>query len=359
MASGAGSGRKASAALTLALVGVGNVGAEVWWQIENVATDLAPPDAASAIRRGSGCRLAERFAIVAAATRSRGILSATGGRLSYADWLSAPLQQRGGAAARILSWLRTRPADILVELTALTPDSGRPAADFIRTALDAGMHVVTANKGPEAYFYRQLSSLARRRNVQYRFEAAVMDDAPVFGLPALFRERRLVGLEGILNSTTNYILSAIEAGGTYKEALAEAQRLGIAEADPTHDLDGWDSALKLCVLANVLLGLDVRPADVTRTAVSGLLKGGGLRASRENGRCLRLLARADIAPVRLTVAPEWVAQHDPYAAVRGTSSILTYRFADGARFAITEIEPTLRNTAQGVIADLIAISEGR
>ncbi|MGQ9587743.1 MAG: homoserine dehydrogenase, partial [Thermoplasmata archaeon] len=159
-------------------------------------------------------------------------------------------------------------ADLMVELTTLAIDSGQPAIDHIRAAMDVGMDVITANKGPIAFAYRELRNRARSRGVRFRFEGTVMDGTPIFSLV----ERTLpgcsvTGLTGILNSTSNYVLTEMSRGRSMEEALGGAQKRGIAEADPSLDIDGWDAAAKITALANVLMDADNNPKSVDRKGI--------------------------------------------------------------------------------------------
>ncbi len=180
-------------------------------------------------------------------------------------------------------------ADVLVELTTLDVSSGQPAIRHIEEALQSGKHVVTANKGPIAWAYRRLEALARKHGRRFLFEATVMDGAPVFGLYRhCLRGCRVTGISGILNSTTNVILGRIAAGDSYREGLATAQAMGVAEADPTLDVDGWDPAAKLCALANVLMGAELTPLQVRRLGIRHLTPS-HVRAAGSRGAVIKLV----------------------------------------------------------------------
>ncbi|HWS53111.1 MAG TPA: hypothetical protein VN228_03260, partial [Pyrinomonadaceae bacterium] len=172
--------------------------------------------------------------------------------------------------AGVPGWLRAARADVLFETTSLEPLTGEPAVSHARAGLEAGAHVVTANKGTIVHAYRELSELARERGRRFMFEATVAD-CPVF---SLFRgslpAARLLAFAGVVNSTTNVILEEIEAGGTFDDGVRRAQQLGIAETDPSHDVDGWDAAVKVCAVANVLMGAGLRLGDVRREGIRGL-----------------------------------------------------------------------------------------
>ncbi len=163
-------------------------------------------------------------------------------------------------ATNVRGWLTAAQADVLFEATSLSVKDGEPAVTHIRAALEHGAHAITANKGPIVHAYRALRDLAARQGKRFLFESTVMDGVPIFSffdqLPAI----HLQGFHGILNSTTNVILSEMEQGLTFDEALKKAQTLGIAETDATHDVDGWDAAVKTAALITVLMDF----ADETR-----------------------------------------------------------------------------------------------
>ncbi len=131
-----------------------------------------------------------------------------------------------------------------------------------------GAHVVTANKGPVAFAYRELADEARARGVSFLFEGAVMDGIPVFNLVReCLPAATIRGFRGVINSTTNHILTAMEKGEPYDRALARMQAEGVAEADPSLDVDGWDAAAKVAALANVWFDARITPQVVDRTGI--------------------------------------------------------------------------------------------
>ncbi len=277
-----------------------------------------------------------------------------------------------------LDLIKQVPADILVELTPLSIADGRPAIDHIEAALRTGKHAVTANKGPVAWDYARLHALAEGAGRRFLFESAVMDGVPVFNLSrAALRGCRVVGFRGILNSTTNFILERLESGGTYDAAVAEAQRQGFAEADPTLDVDGWDAAAKVAALANVLMDARIDPMKVDRTGIRGVKAGDVAAAARRGGRLKLICAaeRSGVAPeggdagvgpgagtgtsgggVITTVRPEFVPLSDPFALVSGTSSILTLKTDLLGDITVVENDPKVMQTAYGVLNDLLEIA---
>src|SRR6185436_551940 len=178
---------------------------------------------------------------------------------------------------------------VLIETTTLEVQFGEPAISHVRAALSVGAHVISANKGPVAHAYRELADAARAAGRQFLFEGAVMDGIPIFNL---VRETMpgvsIQGFRGVLNSTTNHILTALEAGEPYDAALARMQAAGVAEADPSLDVDGWDAAAKTAALANVWLGAETTPHAVAREGI-GPETATRARAALGNGRRLKLV----------------------------------------------------------------------
>ena len=268
---------------------------------------------------------------------------------------------RSPAPRETLAFIERCPADVVVEITVLDPRTGQPATDHVRAALRSGRHVVTANKGPLAFAYRELRELARSRGRAFLFESTGMDGAPLFslvreGLPAT----HILGFRAILNSTTNFILTRMEEGIPFEEAVRQAQAIGIAEADPSNDIDGWDAAVKTCVLANVWMEADLRPDQVERTSIRGI-RPEDLKAAREEGRRIKLVCaveRGENGAVRARVAPEAVPLEDLLAHVRGTSSVITLRTDTLKQLTLIEHEPEPAQTAFGILADLINVARG-
>lgn len=278
--------------------------------------------------------------------RERGSLTADGAGLSTLT----PLE-----AAQTLDY------DVLVELSALNiKDCGEPAASHIRAALSRGKSVASANKGPVAFHYRELAELARANGAQYLFESAVLDGAPVFNLASrCMKGASVSGFAGILNGTTNFILSHMEKGGTFEEGVKEAQAEGIAEADPTMDTDGWDPAAKTAALANVLMGADITPLDVERTGIAAITPEEA-RAAVARGKRIKLLCRAryENGRLRASVCPEEVEAGDVMALVSHFGAALRIESDLLNPTVILQECPDLIDTAFGVIEDLVTI-EGK
>jgi homoserine dehydrogenase len=162
--------------------------------------------------------------------------------------------------------------DVLVELSTLSiTERGEPGLSHVKEALKRGKHVVTANKGPAAFAYHELRSLAAKNGVKFLHESTVMDGTPVFNLAEHgLRGCTITSVSGVLNSTTNFVLSRLEKGESLEEAVKIAQLEGFAEANPSHDLEGWDAAAKITVLANALMGASLTPHDVDRSGIMGV-----------------------------------------------------------------------------------------
>jgi homoserine dehydrogenase len=256
--------------------------------------------------------------------------------------------------------LRDLDYDVAVELTPLDlAGKGAAAIGHVRAALERGRHVITCNKGPLAWCWRPLRDLAREKGVAFLYETTVMDGAPVFNVAQrCLRGNTILRVEGILNSTTNFVLCEMERGLSLEEAVAGAQRLGVAETDPADDLDGWDSAVKVSALVNVLFDAELPPEAVERESLAQISPRRIEDALSRDHR-LKLVCEAFregdevIGRVRVREIP----LTDPFALVEGTGSILRFTTDILGSFVLTEEEPDLSTTAYGVISDLFRLRE--
>ena len=276
------------------------------------------------------------------------------------DNLAAQSGARVPAPHDVREWLGLAKPDVLFEATSLSLRDGQPAIDHIRAALELGAHAITANKGPVVHAYEELCSLAIANRRRFLFESTVMDGVPIF---ALFHDNlpciHLHGFHGILNSTTNVILSAMEEGLSFAESLAKAQQIGVAETDPRNDIEGWDATVKVAALIRVLMGVPIRLEEIQREGI-GKLSGEMVRAARAGGLPYKLVCRAQRTArgVTASVRPEQVPLSDPLAWVAGTSSIVYFETDVFPGLAITENNPGLEATAYGMLADFVhAIAE--
>lgn len=262
----------------------------------------------------------------------------------------------GPACASHTDFIRQCGADVLFEMSVLDL-SGEPAATYMREALGAGLHVITTNKGPVSTHFNRLTRLARTRGVRLLYEGTVMDGAPVFNmvrqtLPAT----RIRSLRGIFNSTTNYILTQMELGTSFEAALEYVKSVGMTEADPMLDLEGWDAAAKLSILIQDLMGGRVSPKDIERSSISEET-GKLVRAAVRRDRRLRLVARAYRQGGRVVgkVELQELEVFDPLAAIRGLSNILVLNTDTMRELAIVENNPTVDQTAFALFTDLISL----
>jgi homoserine dehydrogenase len=266
---------------------------------------------------------------------------------------------RGKAVVGSRAFVRQVPADVLVELTPLDPRSGQPALDHVAAALGRGLHVITANKGPVAYGGRRLARLAARHGVRFFHEGVVMDGTPIFNLAErCLAGARILGFRGALNSTTTRILSRMEQGVGFAAALAEAQAAGVAEADPTNDLEGWDAAVKGCVLANALMGAALRPDAVPRTGITGI-GAEEVQAARRDGRRYRLVVRGrreGRRGVAVSVAPEALPQDDLLVS-SGADGVVVLQTDLMQEVGIWEGAGGIDQTAYGLLSDLLRLVE--
>ena len=251
--------------------------------------------------------------------------------------------------------LREWPYDVLVELTTLSiSDKGEPATNHIIRAIKSGKHVVTANKGPVAFNYDKIKSLADKMGVHFYGEATVMDSAPVFSLSeSVLKGGTITRISGILNSTTNFILTRMESGESFQKALLAAQENGFAEADPRHDLDGWDAAAKIAALSNVFMNARTSPLEVHRKGISDITEKEVAFQLKKNFR-IKLVCKSwfESGQFHAQVAPEMIPMTHPFASISGTSACVKFESKHFAPVLITHETPTLNDTAHGVIQDL-------
>lgn len=264
----------------------------------------------------------------------------------------------GSAEADNEKVIRQAPADIVAEATFTNATTGEPAVSHCRWALESGKHVVTTNKGPVALAARDLAALARRNNVCFEYEGAVMSGTPVIRMARItLAGAGLTGFEGILNGTSNFVLGRMEAGLGFSEAVAEAQALGYAEADPTADVEGHDVRLKVVILANELLGAGLKPADVTCKGISALGPEDIAAAAGEGTRWKlvgKAVREAD-GRIRASVAPQRLALSHPLAGVNGATNAVS--FTTEMLGAVTVEGPGAGRieTAYALLSDIIAI----
>ncbi len=332
----------------LCLLGFGNVGRELARLIDRKRDTIQS-------------RYDLGLSIVGIATGRHGVVmdrNGIDGEVAISDW--SRLLQTATALPDSLALIRECGADATIEMTPIDRDTGHPAIDHIESALNAGQHAITANKGPLAHDYRRLRDLAVRQRRAFLFEATVMDGFPIFNL---YREclpaTKVLGFRGVLNSTTNLILTKMEDGTAFEDAVRHAQDIGIAETDPSNDVDGWDSTVKVSVLCNVMMDADVRPQQVDRTGIRGVTPA-QIRSAQQQQQRIRLICSAEWRDGRLAtkVAPEGVTPDDPAYRLYGTTSMISIRTDTLNQLTLLESAPSPAQTAFGVLADIISAARG-
>ena len=255
----------------------------------------------------------------------------------------------------VLELIRTCPADVMFENSPVNHVTGQPAIDHLRDALECGMHAITANKGPVVHAYRELTDLAAQKGRRFLFESAVMDGAPIFSLfrgplPAI----ELRGFQGILNSCTNILLELMEQGKPFDEAVKYAQSIGIAETDPSADIDGWDASIKVAALATVVMGIPLKPAEIDRTGIRGISPD-MIKEALAAGERWKLVctAKRNGDKVIAKVAPQRVKPNTPLYSINGTSSYVQFETDTLPGLGIVESNPGPETTAYGLLADMI------
>ena len=252
-------------------------------------------------------------------------------------------------------------ADVLVESTPLA-HGGVLATAHVDAAFDAGLDVVTVNKGPIAWDYRRLRDRADAEGRQLRHEGVTMDGCPVYNLAEFcLPGDRVLGFRGVLNSTSNYVLDAMAEGASRDAAVADAIDAGIAETDPTYDLEGHDAAAKVAALANVLLDADITPDVIARDSIAELSQDDVAKVVAY-GRRLRLIGEAQrdedgVVTARVILEP--VRSQDPMYWISGTSSAIVLETELAGTIEIVERDGLLTQTAYAVYADLLTIARRR
>ncbi len=253
-----------------------------------------------------------------------------------------------------VDFIQTCPGDVVFETTPLNVVDGQPAVDHIRAALLSGKHAVTANKGTVIYGYHALTGLAKKVGKKFFFESAVMDGAPIF---SLFRETLpcmdLRGFTGILNSTTNLILTRMESGESFEDAVCYTQEVGLAETDPSNDLDGWDASIKVAALVTVLMGIPYTPQQVDRQGIRSLTPA-DMAAAKQAGKRWKLVCTARRNPdnsIQTRVAPEMVGPESVLYCINGASSYAQFELDTLPGLGVVESDPSPYTTAYGMLAD--------
>jgi len=253
-------------------------------------------------------------------------------------------------------------ADIMFENSPVNTQTGQPAIDHIKTALNLSMHAITANKGPVVHGYRQLTALAESTGKKFRFESAVLGGAPVFSvMREAFPLAELTSIRGIFNATTNIILSRMENGESYEDAVKYCQSVGVAETDPSNDVDGWDAAIKVAALVTVLMDTPMTPQQVGPTGIRGITPEMIAKAKAE-GKRYKLICSAERVgdTIKASVVPELVDSSSPLYGMMNSNTGVTLRTDVILDYSITQSErPGMQGgpieTAYGLFADFVSL----
>lgn len=338
----------------LALIGFGTVGQGLVEILRDRGADLAERfgiepvvTAVSDLRRGSAYR--------AAGFEPRELLEA------------AERDAIGGLDADATGWdaletIENATADVVAEMSFTNLETGEPGLSHVVAAIARKRHVITTNKGPVALRFPELLERARKAGVSIGVEGTVMSGTPALALGTdLVAGAGVTRVEGILNGTTNYILTRMEEGMGYRDALAEAQARGYAEADPTGDVEGFDAAGKVVILANLVMGEPLTMADVERTGITGITADDvkDATASGEHWKLVGSVSRSGGGAVHARVSPQRIPADHPLAAVRGATNAVTY--TTDLLGPVTLVGPGAGKleTGYALIGDLLALDRRR
>lgn len=332
----------------LALIGFGNVG-------QGLLSILV--EKKEALRREYGFELE----IVAVCDMLKGslrdangldgqkLLDLAGGTLD-----AYPGGTKGGDA---LTVIRESKATVVVEASYTDLTTGEPATSHVKAAFESGAHVVTTNKGPLALHYAELVDLARARKLQFRFEGTVMSGTPMLS----FGMKNLAGCEiteirGIFNGTTNFILTEMEKGQAYAEALQKAQELGYAEADPTGDVEGFDTMGKVLILSNVFMGGVMKKEEIQRQGITALTPE-DIRKAAAEGKRWKLIGsvRREGGKVVGSVGPQALPLSNPLTSVMGATNAAQFATDLLGEVTVVGAGAGRRETGFAILADLLDI----
>jgi homoserine dehydrogenase len=253
-------------------------------------------------------------------------------------------------------------ADVMFENSPVNTQTGQPALDHIRAALNLKMHAITANKGPVVHGYRELIALAKSKGKTFRHESTVLGGAPVFSvMREAFPLAELTSFKGIFNATTNIILSRMENGETYLDAVQYCQSIGVTETDPTNDVDGWDAAIKVAALVTVLWDTPITPRQINPIGIRGITAEMITNAKVEGKRYKLVCSAEKIGDkVEASVSPQLVDTTSPLYGMMNSSTGITFRTDVILDYSITLSEkPGMQGgpveTAYGLFADFVNV----
>lgn len=262
--------------------------------------------------------------------------------------------EKGGGKFSPLQVIENVDAEVVLECSPTNLTDGEPGASHIISAMKTGKHVISVNKGPLALAFPSLIELANYNGVMLRFSGTVGGGTPILEFAKrCLKGDRITSFRGILNGTTNYILSKMDEGLTYESALADAAKKGYAEANPSLDVDGFDAAAKLVIMANWVMGMKVTMKDVKRTGITKVTVS-DVKKATQRGNAIKLIAACDSR--QLDVAPTEVAKTDPIC-VNGTLNAVTFSSEHSGQQTIIGRGAGGMETASAVLRDLIEIRD--
>ncbi len=324
----------------LVLIGFGNVNRGLLELLETKRTELEA--------------LGIQFQITGVYSRRLGFIVNPNG-LNVAALLANKISSNPNIQ-NVTTFLKAARATVLFEASSLEPFTGQPAIDHIRAALEQGAHAITANKGPIVHAAAELEALARSKNIFFRYEATFMGGIPIY---SLLREclpvAKLLEFRGLPNSTSTVILEAWENGLSYEEGVRRAQDMGIAETDPSMDVDGWDSAVKIVGLANTIMQANLRLEDCQVTGIRSLSPE-QVRTAKNQGKPYRLVATLERIGTTVTarVAPEQV--DGVFALVSGNDMLARFEFDVLPAIELISRDSGAKETAYDMLADFVSLA---
>lgn len=253
-------------------------------------------------------------------------------------------------------------ADTIIEVSYTDVKTGQPAINHCKAAFESGKNVVMTNKGPVALAYKELSELAESKGVYWGFEGTVMSGTPSLRMPIVtLAGNEIKEIRGILNGTTNYILTKMEQEGVpYEDALKEAQDLGYAEADPTSDVEGYDARYKIVILANHIMGVPLKVDDVTCKGITDISLE-DIEEAKVEGKRWKLLAKVkkENGITSASIAPEKVDITDSLASISGAVNAITYECDLLGPVTLSGAGAGKKETGFSLLIDLININRER
>ncbi|GBE17638.1 homoserine dehydrogenase [archaeon BMS3Abin16] len=262
----------------------------------------------------------------------------------------------GASGMQSLDAIRGVEADLMVEVTPTNVVTGEPGLSHMLTAMDAGKHVVTSNKGPLALAYKKLKAASEKKGVQFKFESSAGGAMPLINLAnEVLSGDEIISIKGILNGTTNFILTKMTKEGTdFETTLKEAQELGIAETDPSYDISGSDTASKLVILTNAILGREATYSDVSVQGITKITPE-AIALAKEEGFVIKLIG--EVEDGRLSVAPQLVPENHPLN-VDGTLNVASFTTDLAGDVTIVGRGAGAIETNSAILSDILSIYRG-